>query len=134
MSAGTTLASLSKLLSHSTPVADDIIPVIRLLLSRFPEPPASTPPSEDLSLDVKLWTVPGVHELLASLGLDLMGVGETEVTLRAGKTASLRVVSYALQALLALFGKSVVTLRAGKTASVRLVSFYYLHALGDLIT
>ncbi|XP_008480928.1 uncharacterized protein LOC103517661 [Diaphorina citri] len=70
-------------------------------LSRFSD--TASPETVDLALDVKLWHVPGVHELLASLGLDLMGVGETEVTLRPGKSASLRPVSFALQALLALF-------------------------------
>ncbi|KAI5696189.1 hypothetical protein M8J75_009497 [Diaphorina citri] len=98
---GTTLSSLSKLIAHSSLVADDIIAVLRLLLSRFSD--TASPETVDLALDVKLWHVPGVHELLASLGLDLMGVGETEVTLRPGKSASLRPVSFALQALLALF-------------------------------
>lgn len=47
----------------------------------------------------------GVHELLASLGLDLAEVGPLAVTLRAGRTASRRLASSVLQALLALFGK-----------------------------
>uniref|UniRef100_A0A8D8SR68 Tetratricopeptide repeat protein 28 n=1 Tax=Cacopsylla melanoneura TaxID=428564 RepID=A0A8D8SR68_9HEMI len=102
---GTTLSSLSKLIAHSSLVSDDIIAVMRLLLSRFSSDTGSTVQSgeADLSLDSKLWHVPGVHELFASLGLDLMGVGETEVTLRPSKTASVRPVSFALQALLALF-------------------------------
>lgn len=53
----------------------------------------------------RLWRVGGCHELLASLGCDLMEVGQDEVTLRTGKQANRRNIQFVLQALLALFGK-----------------------------
>lgn len=58
-----------------------------------------------VKLPVRVWRAPGAHELFASLGFDLMEVGQLEVTLRTGKQASRRAVQFALQALLALFGK-----------------------------
>jgi hypothetical protein len=61
--------------------------------------------SIDISFPVKLWQMPGCHELLASLSFDLMEVGRNEVTLRTGKQANKRNIQFALQALLALFGK-----------------------------
>jgi hypothetical protein len=60
----------------------------------------------EAALTVKLWREPGVHELLASLGLDLMEVGQNEVTLRTGKQASRRNIQFALTAVNALFGRS----------------------------
>lgn len=53
---------------------------------------------------LRLWRVGGCHELLASLGCDLMEVGQDEVTLRTGKQANRRNIQFVLQALLALFG------------------------------
>jgi hypothetical protein len=61
--------------------------------------------SIDISVPVKLWQMPGCHELLASLSFDLMEVGRNEVTLRTGTQANKRNIQFALQALLALFGK-----------------------------
>ncbi|XP_066590539.1 tetratricopeptide repeat protein 28 [Prorops nasuta] len=58
---------------------------------------------QEVSLPVQVWRVSGAHELFASLGFDLMEVGQSEVTLRSGKQASRRAVQFALQALLALF-------------------------------
>lgn len=60
---------------------------------------------QEVTLPVKIWRASGSHELFASLGFDLMEVGQAEVTLRTGKQASRRAVQFALQALLALFGK-----------------------------
>ncbi|CAB3376550.1 Hypothetical predicted protein [Cloeon dipterum] len=57
----------------------------------------------EAALTVKLWREPGVHELLASLGLDLMEVGQNEVTLRTGKQASRRNIQFALTAVTTLF-------------------------------
>jgi hypothetical protein len=59
----------------------------------------------DISLSVNLWRINGCHELLASLGFDLMEVGQDQVTLRTGKQANKRNCQFVLQALLALFGK-----------------------------
>lgn len=59
---------------------------------------------QEVILPVKTWRASGSHELFASLGFDLMEVGQSEVTLRTGKAASRRAVQFALQALLALFG------------------------------
>lgn len=59
---------------------------------------------QEVILPVYVWRASGSHELFASLGFDLMEVGQSEVTLRTGKQASRRAVQFALQALLALFG------------------------------
>lgn len=58
-----------------------------------------------LSIPVRLWQAPGCHEFLASLGFDLLEVGKDEVTVKAGKQANRRTLSFALQALVAVFGK-----------------------------
>ncbi|XP_046683407.1 tetratricopeptide repeat protein 28 isoform X2 [Homalodisca vitripennis] len=97
----TTLAALSKLMSNIE-VADDIIAVIRLVIGQFTMKNVETE-SIEIPISVKLWRVPGVHELLASLGFDLMEVGQDEVTLRTGKQANRRSIQFVLQALLALF-------------------------------
>lgn len=60
---------------------------------------------QEVILPVHVWRASGSHELFASLGFDLMEVGQSEVILRTGKQASRRAVQFALQALLALFGK-----------------------------
>lgn len=60
-------------------------------------------PSVEVPLSVRLWRVSGCHELLASLGFDLMEVGQDQVTLRTGKQANRRSCQFVLQALLALF-------------------------------
>ena len=58
-------------------------------------------------LNLKLWRTVGCHELLASLGFDLIGVGKDEVMLRSGKTNSRRAVQCTVQALCALTGKYI---------------------------
>merc|ERR1719461_2592657 len=66
----------------------------------------NTDPSEPLvevPVNVRLWRVPGCHELLASLGFDLLEVGKDDVTLKTSKTANKRQIQFALQALVALF-------------------------------
>ena len=101
----TTLYALSKLV-NSSEVADDIIGVIRNVLSQYP--PKGSPEMEtmiEIPLSVRLWRISGCHELLASLGFDLMEVGQDQVTLRTGKQANRRNCQFVLQALLALFGK-----------------------------
>ena len=59
--------------------------------------------SVQVPVNVKLWRVPGCHELLASLGFDLMEVGRDEVTLKTCRNANKRQIQFALQALVALF-------------------------------
>merc|ERR1719331_3060890 len=54
-------------------------------------------------MNVRLWRVAGCHELLASLGFDLMEVGKDEVTLKTSKHANKRQIQFAIQALVALF-------------------------------
>ncbi|XP_068086833.1 tetratricopeptide repeat protein 28 [Anabrus simplex] len=98
---GTSLYALSKLMS-SVDVADDIIGVIRQVIGQFSMKNLETE-SIEIPINVKLWRVPGCHELLASLGFDLMEVGQDEVTLRTGKQANRRNIQFVLQALLALF-------------------------------
>lgn len=57
------------------------------------------------TLNLKLWSASGCHELYASLGYDLMEVGSDSVTLRAGKNANIRTILFALQTLQALYDK-----------------------------
>jgi len=98
----TSWGALANLLA-SPDSADEIMAMFRQVVGQFH-------PSQDLEVEavtipmvVKLWRVPGCHELLASLGFDLMDVGKDEVTLRTGKLANKRQVQFALQALVALF-------------------------------
>ncbi|GAB6029967.1 Tetratricopeptide repeat protein 28 [Chamberlinius hualienensis] len=95
------LHALSKLLA-SPEAADDIISLIRQIISQMNMKELDSDGVE-CPVSVKLWRVQGCHELLASLGFDLMDVGQDEVTLRAGKQASKRHVQFVLQALLAIF-------------------------------
>ena len=48
--------------------------------------------------------------VFVSLGFDLCEVGQEEVILKTGKQANRRTMHFALQALLALFGKSTLQL------------------------
>ncbi|KAF7283492.1 hypothetical protein GWI33_000389 [Rhynchophorus ferrugineus] len=95
------IQALSKLTSNPD-VADDIIAVIQSALSQFSSKTVDND-SVDVALNVRLWRVPGCHELLASLGFDLCDVGQDKVTLRTGKQANKRNIQFTLQALLALF-------------------------------
>ncbi len=99
----TSLHALSKLVNNSE-ISDDIIGVMRNIIGQFP--PKGSPDLEtsvDIPLSVRLWR--DMHELLASIGFDLMEVGQDQVTLRTGKQANRRNCQFVLQALLALFGK-----------------------------
>lgn len=99
----TTLHALSKLVNNAD-IADEIIGVMRNVVSQYP--PKGNPDidtSIEVPLSVRLWRVSGCHELLASLGFDLMEVGQDQVTLRTGKQANRRNCQFVLQALLALF-------------------------------
>lgn len=101
----TSLHALSKLVNNSE-ISDDIIGVMRNIIAQFP--PKGSPDLEtsvDIPLSVRLWR--DMHELLASLGFDLMEVGQDQVTLRTGKQANRRNCQFVLQALLALFGKAL---------------------------
>lgn len=93
----TSIHALSKL-TLNPDVSDDIISVIQSALAQF-----SDNDTVELALSVRLWRVPGCHELLASLGFDLTDVGQDKVTLRTGKQANRRNIQFTLQALLALF-------------------------------
>lgn len=100
----TSLHALSKLVNNPE-ISDDVIAVIRNVTAQFP--PKGSPELEttvEIPLSVRLWRVSGCHELLASLGFDLMEVGQDQVTLRTGKQANRRNCQFVLQALLALFG------------------------------
>lgn len=99
---GTSLFALSKLVSNIE-VAEDMIDVIRQVVSQSASKNLENE-SIDLRISVGVWRVAGCHELLASLGFDLMEVGQDQVTLRTGKTANKRSIHFVLQALLALFG------------------------------
>lgn len=93
------LSAISKLLS-SPEYADDIIELMHQVVGQLGK---TEQDSVECHVSVKLWSVPGCHELLASLGFDLMEVGKDEVTLRMGKQANRRSIQFALQALLAVF-------------------------------
>lgn len=91
---------------NNAEIADDIIGVMRNVVSQYP--PKGNLENEaniqvEVPLSVRLWRVSGCHELLASLGFDLMEVGQDQVTLRTGKQANRRNCQFVLQALLALF-------------------------------
>lgn len=97
----TSLQALSKLLS-SPEAADGIVTLLRQGSSQMCLTEVEAEGIE-IPVNVKLWRVPGCHELLASLGFDLTDVGRDEVLLRTGKQASKRSFEFATQALLALF-------------------------------
>ena len=97
----TSWASLSCLLS-SPDSADEIMALFRQAIGQF-GPHALEVEAVVMGVGVRLWRIPGCHELLASLGFDLMEVGRDEVTLKTGKTANKRQIQFALQALVALF-------------------------------
>lgn len=100
----TSIHALSKLTTNPE-VADDIIAVIQSALSQFSVKGSGNEPEGgvEIVLNVRLWRIPGCHELLASLGFDLTEVGQDKVTLRTSKQANRRNVQFTLQALLALF-------------------------------
>lgn len=103
----TSLLAMSKL-TKSADIAEDIIGVMRNVVAQFPAKGSNTLDMETLvevPLAVRLWRIAGCHELLASVGFDLMEVGQDEVTLRTGKQANRRNCQFVLQALLALFGE-----------------------------
>ena len=102
--ATSSLLAISKLLASSE-LADEITGVLRNATTQLALRDLENE-SVDIQVPVKLWRLPGCHELLASLSFDLMEVGRNEVTLRTGKMANKRHIQFALQALLALFGKS----------------------------
>lgn len=88
---------------NNSEFSDDIIYVMRNVVGQFQSKASSPEEGIDVSLSVRLWKISGFHELLASLGFDLMDVGQDQVTLRTGKQASKRSCQFVLQSLLALF-------------------------------
>ena len=97
----TSWSSLASLLS-SPDSADEIMAMFRQVVGQF-GPRELEVESVRLPVAVRMWRIPGCHELLASLGFDLMEVGRDEVTLKTGKLANKRQIQFALQALVALF-------------------------------
>ena len=94
-------SALAKL-CESCPAAeasDEIIALFRQVVVHMTNDDAQP----EVPVNVRLWRVPGCHELLASLGFDLMEVGREDVTLKTGKASTKRQITFALQALLALF-------------------------------
>lgn len=91
-------------MANHADIADDIINVIRNVVTQYPAKSThELEPNVEVPLSVRLWRVSGCHELFASLGFDLMEVGQDKVTLRTGKQANRRNCQFVLQALLALF-------------------------------
>lgn len=89
----------------------------------------------EISLGVRLWKISGFHEMLASLGFDLMDVGQDQVTLRTGKQANKRNCQFVLQALLALFTqeapKTIGVDCSSTDTSSSTESLNELHQVGD---
>ena len=84
--------------------AEDVLAVMRNVMAQFSLKDLDKAEAVEVPLPVKLWRV--CHELLASLGFDLMEVGRDEVTFRTnGKQTNKRNIQFAHQALLALFGE-----------------------------
>ena len=106
LTANSLLAILKKLASSES--ADEIIGVLRHATTQIGlRHHDFENESIGIPVPVKLWRMPGCHELLASLLFDLIEVGRNEVTLRTGKQANKRNIQFALQALLALFGMNI---------------------------
>ena len=97
----TSWAALASLLA-SPDSSDEIMAVFRQVIGQFGPCDLETE-SVKTPVNVRLWRIPGCHELLASLGFDLLEVGKDEVTLKTSKTANKRQIQFALQALVALF-------------------------------
>ena len=97
----TSWSALSKLLT-SPEDADEIIALFRTVTVDLNSPSRDEMAASEVPVNVKLWRIPGCHELFASLGFDLMEVGKEDVILKS-KTTNKRQIQFALQALLALF-------------------------------
>ncbi|KAL3858484.1 hypothetical protein ACJMK2_013073, partial [Sinanodonta woodiana] len=92
------LSALVKFLPN-TEAGEAIIHLMREILSRM----VAKETSVAIQVNVNLWRAPGCHEFFASLGLDLVEVGNDDVTLRLGKQANKRQLQFALQSLVAVF-------------------------------
>ncbi|KAK3597208.1 hypothetical protein CHS0354_003712 [Potamilus streckersoni] len=92
------LSALVKFLPN-TEAGEAVIHLMREILSRM----AAKETSVAIQVNVNLWRTPGCHEFFASLGLDLVEVGNDDVTLRLGKQANRRQLQFALQSLVAVF-------------------------------
>lgn len=86
---------------------------MRNIVAQFQSKTTNDVEGIEVSLGVRLWKISGFHDLMSSLGFDLMDVDEDQVTLRTGKHANKRNCQFVLQALLALF-----TQEAPKTIGV----------------
>ncbi|KAH1018166.1 hypothetical protein HUJ05_005980 [Dendroctonus ponderosae] len=133
----TSIQALSKLTTNPD-VADDIIAVIQSSLSQFSSKLTDSE-SVEVALNVRLWRIPGCHELLASLGFDLCDVGQDKVTLRTGKQANKRNIQFTLQALLALFDtqeapKSLTIDSSSSLESLASVDNDYPHSDNEICT
>jgi hypothetical protein len=76
---------------------------MRNIVAQFQSKTTNDAEGIEVVLGVRLWKISGFHEMLASLGFDLMDVGQDQVTLRTGKHANKRSCQFMLQGLLALF-------------------------------
>jgi hypothetical protein len=76
---------------------------MRNIVAQFQSKTTNDAEGIEVALGVRLWKISGFHEMLASLGFDLMDVGQDQVKLRTGKHANKRNCQFVLQALLALF-------------------------------
>ena len=98
----TSWTALSKLLASPGEDADEIIAMFRQVVTdQQSQSQSESHPSQSQShlvpVNVRLWHIPGCHELLASLGFDLAEVGAEDVLLKTGRTANKRQIQFALQ-------------------------------------
>ncbi|OTF82303.1 Rapsynoid-like protein [Euroglyphus maynei] len=108
-----TIAAVSKLISNSSDYVTQIIDKLDHIIQygqchEVSQSSSSLLASYLETLNLKLWSTKGCHELYASLGFDLMEVGSDSVTLRAGKNANFRTIMFTLQSLKALFDNETI--------------------------
>ncbi|KAH9419028.1 Tetratricopeptide repeat protein 28 [Dermatophagoides pteronyssinus] len=101
-----TIAAVSKLIANSSDYVGQIIDKLEHIINYGGQcndiGQSSLLGSYLETLNLKLWSIQGCHELYASLGFDLMEVGTDSVTLRAGKNANFRTIMFTFRSLQAL--------------------------------
>ncbi|CAD5120927.1 DgyrCDS9482 [Dimorphilus gyrociliatus] len=105
-----TLVALSKLLDNPVAARE-----LHQLLRSIDRPSSST---LSLKLHVHIWRAEGCHELLASLGFDLIDVKGEEVSVRASRQATRRMLQLTVHALAALFDTAPSHLSLDSSSSI----------------
>lgn len=105
-----TLVALSKLLDNPVAARE-----LHQLLRSIDRPSSS---ALSLKLHVQIWGAEGCHELLASLGFDLIDVKGEEVSVKASKQATRRMLQLTVHALAALFDTAPSHLSLDSSSSI----------------